>query len=148
MTLFPSTQWFEEVRGVYNSDRSLHSGGGGACDTTAGFSIGDRRYRIEFSGLQCIDVRESSDAELEETDFIIEMPVQAWKDMVQDVQDNGKASSNHTLNSLDLNFEEGIARSPVDDQYKQDLFYRYNQNFQDFFDASSRVETTFEKETV
>jgi hypothetical protein len=30
----------------------------------------------------------------------------------------------------------------VDDQYRQDLFYRYNQNFQDFFDASSRIDTT------
>ena len=48
------------------------------------------------------------------------------------------------LNSIDLELEEGIAFSPIDDQYKQDLFYRYNQNFQDFFDASSRVETTFE----
>ena len=144
MAVFPSRQWFEEVRDVYNSDRSLHSGGGGACDTTAGFSIGDQRYLIEFSGLDCADIRESNDRELEETDFIIEMPVEAWKAMVKDVQENGKASSKNTLNSLDLEVEDGIARSPVDDQYKQDLFYRYNQNFQDFFNASSRVETRFE----
>lgn len=144
MAVFPSRQWFEEVRVVYNSDRSLHSGGGGACDTTAGFSIGDQRYLIEFSGLDCSVVRESNDLELEETDFIIEMSLDSWKAMVKDVQENGKASSNHTLNSLDLEIEDGIARSPVDDQYKQDLFYRYNQNFQDFFNASSRVETLFE----
>lgn len=144
MAVFPSTQWFEEVRDVYNSDRSLHSAGGGACDTTAGFSIGDQRYLIEFSGLDCSVVRESNDLELEETDFVIEMSLDSWKAMVKDVQENGKASSNHTLNSLDLEIEDGIARSPVDDQYKQDLFYRYNQNFQDFFNASSRVETLFE----
>ena len=42
-----------------------------------------------------------------------------------------------------LQQEEGIAYSPADDQYRQDLFYRYNQNFQDFFDASARVKTTF-----
>ena len=144
MAVFPSRQWFEEVRDVYNSDGSLHSGGGGACDTTAGFSIGDQRYLIEFSGLVCADVRESNDRELEKTDFIIEMPVESWKAMVKDVQENGKASSNNTLNSLDLEVEDGIARSPADDQYKQDLFYRYNQNFQDFFNASSRVETLFE----
>jgi hypothetical protein len=144
VAVFPSRQWFEEVRDVYNSDKSLHSGGGGACDTTAGFSIGDQRYFIEFSGLDCSVVRESNDLELEETDFVIEMSLDSWKAMVKDVQDNGKASSNHTLNSLDLEIEDGIARSPVDDQYKQDLFYRYNQNFQDFFNASSRVETLFE----
>ena len=144
MAVFPSRQWFEDVRDVYNSDRSLHSGGGGACDTTAGLSIGDQRYLIEFSGLVCSVVRESNDPELEDTDFIIEMSLDSWKAMVKDVQENGKASSNQTLNSLDLEIEDGIARSPVDDQYKQDLFYRYNQNFQDFFNASSRVETRFE----
>lgn len=143
MAVFPSQQWFEEVRDVYNSDKSLHSGGGGACDTTAGFSIGDKRYFIEFSGSECAQIRESNETELGETDFIIEMSLESWKTMVQDVQDNGKASSSQTLNSLDLSLEEGIAHSPIDDQYKQDLFYRYNQNFQDFFNASSRIETTF-----
>ena len=145
MAIFPSEQWFEEVRQLYNSDKSLHSGGGGACDTTAGFSIGDLRFRIEFAGLECANVRKSDDAELLQTDFIIEMSPAAWQDMVKDVQENGKASSNHTLNSLDLDLEDGIARSPVDDQYKQDLFYRYNQNFQDFFNASSRIETRFDE---
>ena len=143
MAVFPSTEWFEEVRQVYNSDRSLHSGGGGACNTAAGFSIGDARYRIEFEGLECSEVRQCDDAELEDADFIIEMPLETWKAMLQDVQEHGKASSNLTLNSLDLDTEEGIARSPIDDQYKQDLFYRYNQNFQDFFNASSRIDTTF-----
>lgn len=147
MAIFPSEEWFQEVRQVYNSDTSLHSGGGGACETTAGFCIGDARYLIEFAGLTCAQVRQSSDAELEESDFIIEMPVASWTAMVRDVQKNGKASSSQTLNSLDLSLEEGIARSPVDDQYKQDLFYRYNQNFQDFFNASSRVETQFEEQS-
>ena len=63
--------------------------------------------------------------------------------MVANVQSHGKADLQYTLNSIDLQQEESIAYSPVDDQYRQDLFYRYNQNFQDFFDASARVETTF-----
>lgn len=144
MPVFPSEEWFGEVREVYNSDSSLHSGGGGACDTRAGFRVGDQRYLIVFEGLQCAEVKESSDSELAETDFVIEMPLETWVKMIRDVQQNGKASAHQTLNSLDLDLEEGIATSPVDDQYKQDLFYRYNQNFQDFFNASSRVETTFE----
>ncbi|MDE0757737.1 MAG: hypothetical protein OSB45_06210 [Pseudomonadales bacterium] len=142
--VFPSEEWFQQVREVYNSDRDLHSGGGGACDTTAGFSVGENRYFIEFSGLDCAQVRQCSEEDLADTDFVIGMPMETWQAMLQDVQKNGKASSNLTLNSIDLELEEGIAFSPVDDQYRQDLFYRYNQNFQDFFDASSRVETTFE----
>lgn len=146
MIVFPSEEWFQQVREVYNSDRDLHSGGGGACDTTAGFSVGENRYFIEFSGLDCAQVRQCSAADLEATDFVIEMPLETWQAMLEDVQENGKASSNLTLNSIDLELEEGIAFSPIDDQYRQDLFYRYNQNFQDFFDASSRVETTFESQ--
>jgi len=82
---------------------------------------------------------------MSEADFIIEMPLALWKEMVANVQENGKADLDHTLNSIDLQQEESIAYSPADDQYRQDLFYRYNQNFQDFFDASSRVETIFDQ---
>ena len=70
-------------------------------------------------------------------------PEAHWQAMLESVQRHGKADLEYTLNSIDLKLEDGIAHSPVDDQYKQDLFYRYNQNFQDFFDASARVETTF-----
>jgi hypothetical protein len=139
---FPSEKWFEAVRQVYNSDGSLHSGGGGACHTRAGFSIGQQHYLIEFDGLECAQVKGVDLADLEDSDFIIRMPVKLWGAMIRNIQQHGKADLDHTLNSLDLSQEEGIAYSPVDDQYRQDLFYRYNQNFQDFFDASSRIDTT------
>jgi hypothetical protein len=143
MAVFPSIEWFEQVRHVYNTDSSVHRGGGGACHTTAGLKIDAESYLIVFEGLECAEVRAASPAELQETDFIIEMPYETWKAMLTSVQTHGKADLDYTLNSIDLQREEGIAHSPVDDQYKQDLFYRYNQNFQDFFDASAQVETTF-----
>ena len=143
MPKFPSEPWFEAVRQVYNSDSSLHSGGGGACHTLAGFRIGDDHYLIEFGGIECDMVKACGAEELQEADFVIDMPANVWTEMVGNIQDNGKADLDHTLNSLDLSEGNGIAFSPVDDQYRQDLFYRYNQNFQDFFDASSRVDTTF-----
>ena len=145
MPAFPSTEWFQAVRDVYNSDPSLHSGGGGACDTVAGFKVGAESYLIVFEGLQCADIRSTDDAEINsnDTDFIIEMSEDLWTEMVANVQANGKADLDHTLNSIDLTQDESIAYSPAEDQYRQDLFYRFNQNFQDFFDASARVETTF-----
>lgn len=139
---FPSEKWFEAVRQVYNSDSSLHSGGGGACHTRAGISVGDQHYLIEFDGVECAQVRLVDLGDLEDSDFIIRMPTHLWSEMILNIQTHGKADLNHTLNSLDLSQESGIAYSPVDDQYRQDLFYRYNQNFQDFFDASARVQTT------
>jgi hypothetical protein len=143
MAVFPSVEWFEEVRHIYNTDSSLHRGGGGACHTTAGLKVDAHEYLIVFEGLECAAVRPATPAEMRETDFIIEMPYETWKAMLKSVAQHGKADLEYTLNSIDLKLEEGIAHSPVDDQYKQDLFYRYNQNFQDFFDASARVETTF-----
>ena len=145
MTQFPSEAWFKKVQEIYNSDSSLHTGGGGACDTTAGFKIGDEGYRIVFEGRQCAEIRSASEAELTapETDFIIEMAPELWKEMVVSIQKQGAAHDDHTLNSIDLQQDDSIAYSPEDDQARQDLFYRFNQNFQDFFDASSRVETTF-----
>lgn len=144
MPMFPSEEWFNAVREVYNSDSTFHSGGGGECHTVAGFRIGDDDYLITFEGLQVAEIRLANGDEMNDTDFIIEMETDIWKDMVQNIQENGHALDRHTINSIDLSSEDGIARNPMDDQYRQDLFYRYNQNFQDFFNASSRVETTFE----
>jgi hypothetical protein len=43
-----------------------------------------------------------------------------------------------------MDSEDGFARSATDDQYRLDMFFRYNQTLQFFFDASSKVETEFE----
>ena len=143
MAVFPSIDWFRQVRDVYNGDTSLHSGGGGACFTTSGFKVNGQGYVIVFEGETISDIREAADADMQDCDFIIEMPFDIWKAMVKSVQEHGRADLNYTLNSIDLNQESSIAYSPADDQYRQDLFYRYNQNFQDFFNASARVPTTF-----
>jgi len=141
--MFPSEDWFNAVRDVYNTDLSLRSGGGGECHTISGFRIGDADYLITFEGLLITEIRLVNGDEMNDTDFIIEMPMETWVDMLQDIQEHGYASARHTINSIDLSAEDGIAHNPTDDQYREDLFYRFNQNFQDFFNASSRVETTF-----
>ena len=71
------------------------------------------------------------------------MPGRDWQDMVRDIAENGSASLHYTLNTLDLNRPDGLALSVHGDQYREDLFFRYNQTFQFFFDASARVKTTF-----
>ena len=144
MPIFPSEDWFVAVKNQYNENPDLHSGGGGACDTLAGLEIADRFYRIEFAGHECVEVKESTKSNIEDLDFVIAMSEEIWLEMVKDIQKNGKASALLTLNSIDLSSEDSIAYSPVDDQYRQDLFYRYNQNFQDFMDASATIETSFD----
>ena len=50
MAVFPSLDWFRKVRDVYNSDGSLHKGGGGACHTTAAFKVNGQSYLIVSKG--------------------------------------------------------------------------------------------------
>jgi hypothetical protein len=61
--------------------------------------------------------------------------------MIENIKANGKADITHTLNTIDLNMPQGLARG--NDGYKVDLFYRYNQSLQDFFDVSAQIDTTF-----
>ena len=71
------------------------------------------------------------------------MSPEDWEDMLANIQENGEANFDYTLNTIDLDSENGLALSSTGDQYRQDLFFRYNQTFQYFFDMSSRVPTEF-----
>ena len=64
-------------------------------------------------------------------------------EMVENIAQHGRADLHHTLNTLDLDREDGLAHSVHGDQYREDLFFRYNQTLQYFFDASARVKTEF-----
>ena len=82
--------------------------------------------------------------DLYEADFYLEMTGDEWREMILNISDNGSADLDHSLNSLDLNKSpDSLAHSLNEDGYRLDFFFRYNQTFQYFFDASSRVETQF-----
>ena len=53
----------------------------------------------------------------------------------------GRATHDYTLNSLDLRSNEELARGK--NYHRRDLFYRFNQTFQDYFDMSAKMETTY-----
>ena len=63
--------------------------------------------------------------------------------MVKNITANGHADLHHTLNTLDLDRADGLAISHHGDQYREDMFFRYNQTLQFFFDASALVKTEF-----
>lgn len=139
MPEFPSEAWFEAVRAVYNADDRYRGGGAGACFCRAAVKVGDAAYLIVFDGAVCAETRRISDDELADVDFYLEMPLERWQAMIDDIAANDGASLNFTLNTLDLGSDEGITRSVHGDQYREDLFFRYNQTFQYFFDASARI---------
>lgn len=139
---FPSTEWFEAVREIVNHDENYRRLG--TCDATVGIKVPDlgRYYIITFEAFEVAGVREVSEIEAENSDFWLEMPYARWKEMLQNIKANGKADLHHTLNTLDLEDPQGVARSH--DGYRRDAFYRFNQTFQYFFDASAKIETEFQ----
>ena len=143
MASFPSVRWFDEVRTVFNGDDSYRGAGGGQCNCVAGMKVGERVFVLTFEGVECSNAAEADDAALDDVDFYLDMSAEDWRDMVQNIAENGHADLHHTLNTLDLDREDGLATSHHGDQYREDLFFRYNQTMQFFFDASARVKTEF-----
>ncbi len=138
---FPSIEWFGALRDIVNADEAYRRIG--TCDAVVGIKIPDLEtyFRLTFEAFEVLDARKASEAEAEDSDFWLEMPYERWKEMVQNIRDNGKADLHHTLNTIDLEDAEGFARSH--DGYRRDAFYRFNQSFQHFFDSSAKIDTQF-----
>ncbi len=144
---FPSIEWLKAVREVFNSTDSYRGAGSGRCDCIVGLKVNGAVYILEFEGFGCTSVDKATESDLANADFYLDMPYDLWRSMLANISDNGHAVGEFTLNTLDLGIEEGIAHSKHEDQYRQDLFVRYNQTMQFFFDASHRIKTAFEEPT-
>ncbi len=138
---FPSVDWFNAIKSIVNQDEGYKRIG--TCDSEVGVKIPDlqKYYKIIFEAFEVADIRETDEADAENADFWLEMPYARWKEMIENIKANAKADLHHTLNTLDMEDPDGLARSH--DGYRRDAFYRFNQTFQYFFDASARIETSF-----
>ena len=143
MAKFPSVAWFDAVRDVYNNDESTRGAGSGTCDCIVGIQVGRDLFKLTFEGFECSLAEKISKPQLGDCDFYLHMTTKDWREMLQNVQQHGHATDNYTLNTLDLGRVEGLAASTHEDQYREDLFFRYNQTLQFFFDGSARVKTTY-----
>ncbi len=74
------------------------------------------------------------------------MPYERWKELIENIKQHGRADLHHTLNTLDLDAQDEFARAK--DYYRRDKFYRFNQSFQNFFDASAKIDTQFADRAV
>jgi hypothetical protein len=132
-------EWFQAVADIVNKDEGYRHHG--TCDAVVGISIGDQLFVLTFEGFEVTKVEEVAGPEGLDLDFTLVMPPAQWREMIENIQEHGRAELQHTLNSIDLATPEEFAKA--DDYYRRDLFYRYNQSFQHFFDASSKIETQF-----
>lgn len=144
MTKFPSLEWFQALseRAAANRDEFRRLG---YFDANVGVKIaangaGTRGFLLEFAGYSVCAVRDVDDP-VPLSDFTIEGSLDAWTDMVRNIQENGEPDLNHTLNRLTM---AGVPmRVVAKDQLEIDLFYRFNQSLQAFFNEAAAVPTEF-----
>ena len=144
MPKFPSVEWFEAVsqRVAEGKERFKVLG---YVDANVGIKVdangqGSSGYILEFADYGVSGVTEVDDPGLI-ADFVIEGSLDAWADMLTNIRENGEADLEHTLNRLTM---AGVPLKLVaKDQLQEDLFYRFNQSFQQFFNQAATVPTEF-----
>jgi len=139
MPTFPSVEWFQSAANLLNKSDSFKRLG--TCDAEMGVSVGDKIFEVDFEAFEVRTVKEIDAKRMAELDFTLVQPPEAWKAMIEDIRKNGRATHDYTLNSLDLRSDEEFARGK--DYHRRDAFYRFNQTFQEYFDFSAKIDTTF-----
>lgn len=141
--MFPSVNWFEAVQQEVEREAATFRRMG-FCDATVIFEQrsgeGCRRFELTFKDYGVTAVRELNSDEVSDADFCLTASDTVWREMIENIHANGEADLEHTLNRLQL---PGTIELVATDQQRADLFYRYNQTFQEFFNLSSRVQTEF-----
>ena len=139
MPVFPSTEWFQEAADLLNASDSFERLG--SCDADVGVQVGDRCFAITFEAFAVTGVAEVPCDAPGDLDFVLLQTPEQWRAMLENIKTNGGADALYTLNSLDLSHSDGLATG--EDYTRRDLFYRFNQTFQEFFDMAAGMETTF-----
>ena len=136
---FPSLRWFEALQGLVNDDPAYRQIG--TVDAAMGVKVSDEVFIVTFEAFECRSVRPGNDYDLINVDFFIEMEPAAWRTMLENIKTNGAAEAGQTLVSLDMLHE--ISTNATGDQLRADMFFRYNQSLQHFFDLSANLNTVF-----
>lgn len=145
---FPSCAWFERLAALMKEDRARHEHLG-YVDCVARFTVLDGtpggepwHVQVTFEEFEAVDVREVDESEVERADFVVEADLDTWREMIENVAaGGGRPDLGHTLNYLSL------PGTPIrvwsGDPVRRDMFFRFNQSLQEFFNASARIPTRF-----
>ncbi len=137
--VFPSLDWFEALQKLVNDDPAYRQIG--TVDAAMGVKVASEVFVLTFEAFECRSVRAGNEYDLINVDFFIEMEPDAWRTMLENIKANGAAEAGQTLVSLDMLHE--ISTNATGDQLRADLFFRYNQSLQHFFDLSANLNTVF-----
>ena len=140
--VFPSVEWFQALQQLVNVDPEFRRLGSN--DAAMGVKVGSRVFVVVFEAFECTEVRDGSEADLDDLDFYLELSEADWRELVENTKANGGADRRHTLNTLDLTANDGLAQNATGDQLRGDIFFRVNESLQYFFDQAAKLETVFE----
>ena len=139
--VFPSLEWFQALQALAHEDPTFRRLGN--VDATMGIKAFSEVFILTFRAFRCERVQVGADDDLFEVDFYLEMDADQWQEMLENIKTHGRADASHTLNTLDLRLPGGLASNATGDQYQADLFFRYNESLQRFFDLSAQLDTVF-----
>lgn len=140
--VFPSVEWFQALQQLVNVDPEFRRLG--SIDAAMGVKVGSKVFVVVFEAFECTEVRDGSEADLDDLDFYLELSEADWRELVENTKANGGADRRHTLNTLDLTANDGLAQNATGDQLRGDIFFRVNESLQYFFDQAAKLETVFE----
>jgi hypothetical protein len=143
---FPSVEWFQALADLANEDERYRKYG--RLNAVVAFKVGERNFNVTFDVLDVGDVREISEDGLRDADFVITLAPDQWRSMLEDIDANGLATKDWTLNTLDLVLDEPIHANLADDGFAADKFFRYNPSLQRFIDNAAQLETEFKMEAA
>lgn len=142
---FPSVDWFERLAdGMRKESERFQELGATDCTMVVKVDLGagSRIYEIPFQGFETGEIRELS--RLEEahpSHFVVEGPLPAWREMIDNIRRHGAPDLEHTLNYLTL--PDVPLRVSGPDQLEVDVFYRYHETLQRFFNGAAQIETRY-----
>jgi hypothetical protein len=148
MLTFPSVEWFARLGVLMEENRAVHEHVGEidcSCVWTIFDADGegtDRHFQTTFELYSMIDVREVTEDELVKANFILETDVWVWKEMLENIAENGgRPDLEHSLNRLSL---PGVPiRLWAEDPLDRDMFFRFNGSLQEFVNASVHIPTQY-----
>ncbi len=147
MLTFPSLEWFQELARLMNEDEAAFKRFGYA-DVAWAVEVQPsspgpipRVFRLVFEEYSCVSVEELDPEAEADVAFTLQATFDTWKEMIENIQKHEGADLEHTLNRLTL-MDDPIYIAATD-FLSRDLFARYGQTFQLFFNNAARIPTTF-----
>lgn len=98
---------------------------------------GDFGVRLGFSGVRCDGVGEIGDGDESTADCWLDGSLDSWREMFDNIIENGHATGRQTINSLTLLGTHITVQG--DDPLGVDKFFRFNQTVQAFLDGAAAV---------